>query len=105
MRGLVFVDANVFLYARDEAEPQKLPRARAWLEHLWREGLGRTSLQVLSEFYVNLKRKEAAQVTAEVAWDAVSKYLAWRPQAVNEEVFTRARAIEARHRLSWWDSM
>jgi predicted nucleic acid-binding protein len=38
MTGPVFVDANVFLYARDEREPVKLPRARAWLDHLWREG-------------------------------------------------------------------
>jgi len=58
MTGPVFVDADVFLYARDERDPAKLPRARAWLDHLWREGRGRTSVQVLSEYYVNLRRKD-----------------------------------------------
>jgi predicted nucleic acid-binding protein len=105
MTGPVFVDANVFLYARDEREPAKLPRARAWLDHLWREGLGRTSVQVLSEYYVNLKRKAFSSPAPDEAWEAVAKYLSWRPQAVNDEVFTRAREIEKRYRLSWWDAM
>jgi predicted nucleic acid-binding protein len=47
--ALVFVDTNVFLYARDAGEPTKQPRAAAWLEQLWRERSGRTSMQVLSE--------------------------------------------------------
>jgi len=105
MTAPVFVDANVFLYARDEREPVKQPRARAWLDHLWREGLGRTSLQVLSEYYVNLRRKDFSGLGPEEAWEAVARYLAWRPQAVDEDVFTRAREIEQRYRLSWWDSM
>ena len=105
MTGPVFVDANVFLYARDEREPTKMPRARAWLEHLWREELGRTSLQVLSEYYVNLKRKELSGLGPDAAWEAVAKYLAWQPQAINEEVFSRAREVEHRYLLSWWDSM
>lgn len=105
MTGPVFVDTNVFLYARDEREPAKLPRARAWLDHLWREGLGRTSVQVLSEYYVNLRRKGFSSPGPDEAWEAVAKYLSWRPQAVNDEVFTRAREFEKRYRLSWWDAM
>ena len=105
MTGPVFVDADVFLYARDEKEPAKLPRARQWLDHLWRGGLGRTSVQVLSEYYVNLRRKDFSGRGPDEAWEAVAKYLAWRPQAVDAEVFTRAREIEQRYRLSWWDAM
>lgn len=105
MTGPVFVDANVFLYARDGSEPWKRQRARAWLDHLWREELGRTSLQALSEFYVNLNRKEFSGLGPDEAWEAVARYLAWRPQAVNDEIFQRAREIERRFRLSWWDSM
>ena len=105
MTGPLFVDANVFLYARDQDEPAKMPRAKAWIECLWRERTGRTSMQVLSEFYVNLKRKSGARVPAEEAWDAVSKYLAWKPHPVDETLFRRAREIEQRFRISWWDSM
>lgn len=105
MTALVFVDANVFLYGRDEDEPEKRQRANAWLDHLWRERLGRTSVQVLSEFYVNLMRKSGARLSRDNAWDVVEKYFAWAPQPVDEPVFRRARDIELRYKLSWWDSL
>ena len=105
MTGLVFVDANVFLYAHDEGDPAKMPRANAWLNYLWREGLGRTSIQVLSEYYVNLKRKAGASLLPEEAWERVARFLAWKPHPVDEPLFRRAREIEQRWRLSWWDSI
>ena len=105
MTGPLFVDANVLLYARDEGEPRKLERARAWLDHLWREGLGRTSMQVLSEAYVNLKRRQSPGLARDAAWDHVAKYLAWKPRPIDEELFARARQVEQRYRISWWDSM
>jgi predicted nucleic acid-binding protein len=105
MTGRVFVDTNVLLYSRDETEPAKQPRAKAWLERLWRERLGRTSMQVLSEYYVNLKRKSAARISADEAWAGVARYLAWKPLPVDEALMLRAREVEQRWRLSWWDSM
>src|SRR5438132_889580 len=46
MTELVFVDTNVFVYARDAAEPGKQPVAAIWLERLWREQRGRTCILV-----------------------------------------------------------
>lgn len=60
MTAPLFVDANVFLYASDNDEPVKQARAIAWLDRLWQEETGRTSVQVLSEYYVNLKRLAGA---------------------------------------------
>ena len=105
MTGPLFVDANVFLYASDDGESVKQPRANAWLDRLWREQSGRTSVQVLSEYYVNLKRKSVARLPAQEAWTRVAKYFAWAPHPVDEVLFRRAREIEQRHRISWWDSM
>lgn len=105
MTGLVFVDTNVLLYSHDAAEPAKQPRARAWLERLWRERLGRTSVQVLSEYYVNLRRKNAARMSADEAWAGVARYLAWQPLPIDEALMLHAREVEQRWRLSWWDSM
>ena len=105
MTAPCFVDANVFIYARDPAEPLKQVRAKEWLAVLWREGLGRTSTQVLSEFYVNVTRKLAVPVAPDDAWLEVRSFMAWRPQPVDEAIFMRAREIEQRWRLSWWDSM
>jgi predicted nucleic acid-binding protein len=105
MTAPVFVDTNVLLYARDSSEPGKQSRAAPWLEHLWRERRGRTSMQVLSEYYVNLTRKLKPGLSPEAAWDDVTAFLAWRPQPVDEAVMVRGREIEHRHRLSWWDSL
>ena len=105
MTGLLFVDTNVLVYSRDAREPDKQVRARQWLEYLWREQLGRTSTQVLSEYYNTLTRKIRPEVAPEKAWDSVSALFAWRPQAIDSDLLERARLIERRHRLSWWDSL
>jgi predicted nucleic acid-binding protein len=105
MTATVFVDTSVFLYARDAAEPVKQPRAAAWLEHLWRKRLGRTSEQVLSEYYVNVTRKLDPGLPAGEAWDDVMALLAWRPSPIDEALMRRAREIETQHRVSWWDSL
>jgi predicted nucleic acid-binding protein len=105
MTELVFVDTNVFLYARDAGELAKQPRAAAWLDRLWRDRTGRTSMQVLSEYYVNLTRKLSPGLPPEDAWDDVAALMAWRPATIDEPVMRRAREIELRHRLSWSDSL
>ena len=101
----VFVDTNVFVYARDAGEPVKQPRAAAWLERLWREQLGRTSAQVLSEYYVIVTRKLDPGLLAEDAWDDVAALMSWHPHPVDDALMRRAREIEQRHHLSWWDSL
>lgn len=105
MATLVFVDANVFVYARDPRERQKQPLAAAWIERLWRERCGRTSVQVLTEFYLTVTRKFRSPVPPDDAWDDVTSLLAWQPQPADEALLRRAREVERRHRLSWWDSM
>lgn len=105
MVAAVFVDTNVFVYARDARERLKQPRAAAWIERLWRERSGRTSVQVLAEFYVTVTRKFKAPVSPEQAWDDVTSLLAWQPQSIDGALLQRAREIERRHRLDWWDSM
>jgi len=105
MSGMVFVDTNVFVYVRDSAQAQKQAIAAQWLEKLWREQSGRTSMQVLSELHVTLTRKLKPGMRPEDAWDDVEALLAWDPQPLDRELMLRARKLEARYRLSWWDSL
>lgn len=101
----VFVDANVFVYARDGRDAAKQARAAEWIAHLWREGLGRTSMQVLSESYTTVTRKLTPRVAPEEAWEDAKALFTWRPQAIDATLLARAREIEQRWQLSWWDSM
>ena len=105
MTGPCFVDANVLIYARDPRDAAKQQRAHAWLELLWREQRGRTSMQALSEFYVNQRRLSGVGAAPEELWDRVARYFAWGPYPVDELLLRRAHEIEQRHRLSWWDCM
>jgi predicted nucleic acid-binding protein len=105
MNAPVFVDTNVFVYARQRNEHIKQPLAARWIERLWEEQLGRTSIQVLNECYVNLTRKIKPALPPEEAWDDVRLLLSWNPQPMDTDLLLRGREIEQRYRLSWWDSM
>ncbi len=105
MSAAIFVDSNVLVYAQQSNEPVKQPLAAQWLERLWRDQSGRTSVQVLSETYVTLTRKINPALSAADAWGYVSTLFAWDPQPVDAAVMRRARDIEQRHRLSWQDSL
>ncbi|HYL22997.1 MAG TPA: PIN domain-containing protein [Burkholderiales bacterium] len=102
MSPAVFVDTNVLLYAYDTAEPMKNVRAREWITRLWHDRRGRTSMQVLSEYYSNLTRK--LRLPAETAWDDTASFFAWRPLPIDEGVLRRAREVQRRYQISWWDS-
>ena len=105
MTGPCFVDADVFVYARDPRDAAKQARALQWIAHLWQERLGRTSVQVLSEYYVFATRTLKPQVAPGAAWDDVRELMAWSPLPVDEALLARAREIEQRWDLSWRDSM
>jgi predicted nucleic acid-binding protein len=104
MTGPCFVDTDVLVYWRDARDPVKQLRAREWLELLWREQRGRTSMQVLAEFYSVMTRKFSTRITPDEAWRDVQAILAWKPQAIDSEILRRAHEIEVKHRLNWWDA-
>jgi predicted nucleic acid-binding protein len=105
MTGRCFVDANVLVYARDPRDKAKQVRAILWLERLWTEQRGCTSMQVLSEYYVVVTRKLKPGVPGSEAWEDVRSFLAWSPQPVDAALIRQARKVEEQFGLSWWDSM
>jgi len=105
MSALVFVDTNVFVYARQAREAQKQPVAAQWIDRLWREQVGRTSIQVLNECYAVLTRAARPPPSSMIVWDYVRSLLAWNPQPVDADVLVRAFEIEQRHHLNWWDCL
>jgi predicted nucleic acid-binding protein len=104
MNEPAFVDTNILVYARDSGQGQKHKIAAQCLHRHWRERTGRTSVQVLSEYYVTLTRKLKPGIGNEAAWDDVQALMSWEPQPIDIEVLDRAREIERRYRTSWWDA-
>lgn len=105
MTGLVFVDTNVLLYAVDTSEVGRHERAREWLQRLWRDRIGRTGVQVLSEFYVNATGRLSPGLPRERAWEFVAALAEWCPQPVDFQVLEIGTQVQARYQLSWWDSL
>lgn len=105
MTGLTFVDANVLLYAVDTSDGAKHRSAREWMDKLWRERTGRTSVQVLSEFYVNATRLLSPGLGKEHAWEHVVALSEWAPQPIDFHILEFGQQVQARHGLSWWDSL
>ena len=105
MSALCFVDTNVLVYSRDASEPDKQPRTHEWLTALWHHRCGRTSIQVLNEYYVTVTRKLKPGMSEEEAWKDIDDLLAWQPAILDARLIRRARTANQRFSLSWWDAL
>jgi len=105
MTGASFVDTNVWLYAHWSAEPFKEAIATRLLEELWSNRLGRTSHQVLNEYFVNVTRSAVRPLSRADAWANVLLMLHWHPQPTDDRLLHVARAVELRYRFNWWDCL
>lgn len=104
MSDRVFVDTNVWLYARDAGQPAKQPVARRWLETLWRERRGCLSFQVLQEYYVNVTQKLKPGLPPAEARRDVRDLLAWDPLKTDGSILESAWNLIDRYGFSWWDA-
>jgi predicted nucleic acid-binding protein len=105
MSARVFVDTNILVYARDASEGEKQRRALEWMEYLWRFKIGRTSVQVLQEFYVTVTRKLKPGLAPAAARADVQQLLAWQPTDLEPRILNGAFAAEDRYGLSFWDAL
>ena len=105
MSATIFVDTNVLLYARDASEPVKQPLARHWLDELWSRRIGRSSFQVMHEYYVAVTRKLKPGLTHAEAQADIRDLLTWRPLVADQEIVEDAWWLEARFELSYWDAL
>lgn len=103
MTAPVFVDTNVFIYALDRGDLKKQHAAMAWRTELWKSHSGRTSFQVLQEFYVNVAQKWPG--AREQARAEVRDLLAWRPAPVDGAILEQGWKIQDRCQLSFWDAL
>jgi predicted nucleic acid-binding protein len=105
MSELLFVDSNILIYAHDADAGRKRDRAVAKLRELWESGIGRMSVQVLQEFYVNVTRKIATPVAQSIARETVNSYGAWVREPTTPATVTRAIDIVALAQIAFWDAL
>lgn len=105
MTELCFVDTNVLVYARDASESEKQVRAQEVMRALWSRRNGRTSFQVLQEYYVTVTRKLSPGLEASVARSDVRALQAWGPCQVDGRLLELAWTNTDRFGLSFWDAL
>lgn len=105
MTVVVFVDSNILIYAHDADAGVKRDRAMAKLRELWASGMGRLSIQVLQEFYVNATQKLSTPVARSTAREIIKAYGAWVRQPTSVETVTRATELAELTRISFWDAL
>jgi predicted nucleic acid-binding protein len=105
MTALYFVDANIFVYAINPADPLKQEVAVALIDRLWLQQRACTSVQAINEFYAVVTRKLRHVVSQADAWAMTEQLLEWNPLPVDSRLVMQAHIIEARFKLSWWDCL
>ena len=105
MKGRVFVDTNILIYAHDLDAGARHDIAAVAVEELWKNENGVMSTQVLQEFYVNVTRIIPKPLTRAHARGIIENYLTWHIEVNEPDVVLMATQIEERHGLSFWDAL
>jgi predicted nucleic acid-binding protein len=100
-----FIDTNILVYAEDSQAKGKHEVARDLIVSLWDSREGVLSVQVLQEFYVSVTRKLKRPLSAPRAREIVEEYLTWTVIDNTGRVLLDAIELQAKARLSFWDSL
>lgn len=104
MTDRVFVDTNVWIYARDRNEPTKRERAKAWLLTLTELGLAYVNLQVLNEYARLLLRREPATDLADLR-DEVDDVRVWGDKPLDPDDVELAWDVRRDFDFQWFDCL
>jgi predicted nucleic acid-binding protein len=104
MKGKIFVDTNILVYAYDLDAAQKHDAASRVMASLWDRKVGVLSTQVLQEFYVVATKKMASPMTLLEARTVVKAYIPWSI-GIDGAMVLQASEIEERNHISFWDAM
>ena len=101
----VFVDTSVFVYADDAADTQRRQQVRVWLAHLWAERVGRTSTQVLNEYYDCVTQRIQPGLSRGDARAKLRRYQQWQPWVTDHQTVESAWGLEVRLQLEYWQAL
>jgi len=100
-----FLDTPVLLHCVDDRDPARRDRAQAWVRACWTRRCGRTSAQVLDEFYARARQHFPTAISAGDARAIVRRYQHWKPWQGDQATVETAWAVESRYGFGYWDSL
>ena len=103
MKGRVFFDTNILIYADDADSAAKRGRAQQVVEAALNNGNGVLSTQVLQEYFVVATRKLG--LPAEIAQKKVEILATMTVIAIGVEHVVEAIKLHRLYKLSFWDCL
>ena len=103
LKGRIFLDTNVLVYAYDTRDAAKLSTARALLADDRLDPV--VSAQVLGEFYVTMTRKLNAGFSESEVGDLVELLSDLHVVPLTRNLVLRATETSAASQLSYWDAL
>ncbi|MCA9472774.1 MAG: PIN domain-containing protein [Nitrospirales bacterium] len=100
-----FVDTNVLVYAHDKTAGRKRGAAREIPLNQWDSETGVFSTQVFQEVFVSLTQKIPAPIDKKKARAIIEDLCVWEVVVTDEQAVLAAIDLQAKHRLSFWDSL
>ncbi len=101
----IFVDTNVLVYAHDATAGRKRDLAREAILELWNSETGVLSTQVLQELFVSLTQKIPIPIDGRKVRTILEDLCAWGVVVNDEQSILAAIDLQAKYRLSFWDSL
>ena len=102
MTERIFVDTNVFIYARDDREPAKQSEARAWLRALGDRGSAVTSPQILGE-YLNVLGKGKLAMDPATLRPSARLIELWSVGETDTALISHGWELKASTGFQFWD--
>mgnify|MGYP001354236412 CR=1 FL=1 len=101
---MIFVDTNIYFYARDARYPAEQATCQAWLIALGRSRRGMANLQVANEF-VHVVRRKLPGFPAEQVFAMADEIMVWGDSSISVTETIGARRLHAELGYSWWDCL
>ncbi len=100
-----FLDTNILIYAFDASTGRKHEIAQALYEKLLLGNSGRTSLQILQEFFVSAVYKSPKKLQISEAREIIQNLAAWPVHRPFADDILAAIDLSVRYQISFWDSL
>ena len=101
----VLVDTNILVYAYDNSDPKKQPRALTTLNQLFDTNRGIISTQILGEFFITVTRKIPDPLTIEEGINSLQNYIrAWTIVEITPMIILEAARGVKDYQLNFWDA-
>ncbi|MCD6398132.1 MAG: PIN domain-containing protein, partial [Spirochaetaceae bacterium] len=100
-----FIDTNIIVYAHDNNYPNKQVKAQEIIFNGMRGSNGVISVQVLSEFFVTVTKKNKQNYSIAAAKHEIMLLSYLHVIDIDSDLVIRAVGIKDLYQLSYWDSL